>query len=215
MNNRLICIDVDDTILQWKKGYLQWMNKQGWFTKPEEECNVWEMSKWFLPHSKTNTVMTPELSVKYITEFNTFPRCLKPLPHVLLVMKVLKNMGYNFVAVTSFGSCPKNIEFRQDYLDVVFQGMIDKTICLDLGQCKKKTLQELKPEFFVEDNKSHAQKAIDLGITTFLLSTPYNQDCQGAIYVDSWLEIEQWLAEREEFISNEYEEEYYLSRNAS
>ena len=183
----MIVVDVDDTILHWKEAYLKWMKLKGWETKPVEDNITWEMSNWFLPQKDTGYVMTPEISLTYIKEFNSYPRVLKPLEGSYETLKFLAvNCKYEIVALTSFSDDYSSIEFRQQYLDVVFKGLISKCIVLDLGTCKKETLQELNPEIFIEDNASHAKKAIDLGICTLLISTPYNQGIEEAYYFKDW-----------------------------
>ena len=98
----------------------------------------------------------------------------------------LEDLGYDIKVLSSFGSCPENNKFREEYLKMLFGSCISEVIILELGTCKKNKLEELKPDIFIEDNKSHAEKAIELGIKTYLISTPYNKGCEGAIYFDKW-----------------------------
>ena len=183
-NNKLAVTDCDDCLLLWKEGYLKWMLEKGWNTKPEHECTTWEMAEWFYPNKGVN--MTPELSIHYITEFNSFPRVLHPLDYVFPAIDLLEASGYDIKVLSSFGSCPENNKFREEYLKMMFGSCISEVIILGLGECKKGKLKELQPDIFIEDNKSHAEKAIELGIKTYLISTPYNQGCEGAVYFEDW-----------------------------
>ena len=130
--------------------------------------------------------------LRCIQEYNGYPRALYPTGGAVESLRGLKKdfRGELDVKVlTSFGSCPIQSKFREEYLNVVFDDAFSEVIVLPLGSCKEEKLKELSPDWFVEDNKEHALKATTLDIKTFLIDTTYNQGDGDYIRVGEWFDI--------------------------
>ncbi|QHZ59812.1 hypothetical protein HWD03_gp052 [Alteromonas phage vB_AmeM_PT11-V22] len=182
MTKQIIALDCDGVLLDWHGGFIDWVEQTyGWHIDPLSNQDTYDMHTWF--EAKDGLNMCKEDFVTLVKEFNGFPRCLYPLDNAKEAIRGFVSLGYEVVVVTSFGSCPYNNSFREDYLRVVFDGLISDTIILGLGQCKEKVLKRLDPAVFVEDNKDHALKAKNLGIDTYLISYPFNQGAEGVTYI--------------------------------
>jgi FMN phosphatase YigB (HAD superfamily) len=182
-----LVVDVDDTILQWKEGFFEFIEAKGWYRDPNSACDSWDIWTWIC--DSNNVQVSKELVLELIIEFNSYPRVLKPISGSKSYLELLWSEGITIIALTSFGSCPVQTKFRKEYLNVVFDEIFSDVIVLPLGACKKEALKLLEPDYFVEDNKAHAQVGCELGIKTFLLNTTYNQGCEKSVYVESWGEI--------------------------
>lgn len=182
MTSKIIALDCDGVLLDWHGGFINWVEqKYGWKLDPESKLDTYDMQTWF--EFKDGRPMRKEDFVTLVKEFNGFPRCLSPIEKVKQSLKGFVDLGYELVVVTSFGSCPMNCEFREDYLRVVFDGLISDTVILGLGECKEKVLKKIDPQVFVEDNADHAMKAAALGIDTYLIKYAFNTGVQGVTYI--------------------------------
>tara|TARA_R110002126_G_scaffold166395_2_gene314091 strand:- start:986 stop:1585 length:600 start_codon:yes stop_codon:yes gene_type:complete len=187
MKSKLLVVDIDDTVLEWKEGFFDFIEPLGWYLNSDSKCDSWDIWTWIC--NAEGVQIEKQRVIDLITEFNAYPRVLRPLVGSMYHLRLLASEGVEIIGLTSFGSCPNMTFFRQEYLDVVFGGTISKCIVLPLGACKESWLKDLDPDWFVEDNKAHAQKACGLGIKTFLLKTTYNKGCEESIYVDGWSDI--------------------------
>lgn len=182
MTNKIIALDCDGVLLDWHGGFINWVEQRyGWEVDNDHPWDTYDMHTWF--EYKDGQPMSKEDFVTLVKEFNGFPRCLYPIDKVKESLKGFEDLGYELVVVTSFGSCPMNCEFREDYLRVVFDGLISDTIILGLGECKEKVLKKIDPQVFVEDNADHARKAAALGIDTYLIKYPFNRGVEGVTYI--------------------------------
>ena len=187
MRNKVFVTDIDDCVLQWKEGFFKFLKTKGWHQDPTSKCDSWNIWTWIC--DSYGEKMDKVLAIEYITEFNGYPRVLKPLQSTQFYLPLIKSQGFDIIGLTSFGGCPIQTKFRQEYLDVLFPNIFKEVIVLPLGACKNDALLKLKPDYFIEDNRANADKACDLGIKTLLLSTSYNQGSFDSIYVNNWEDI--------------------------
>lgn len=182
MSKKTIALDCDGVLLDWHGGFIDWVEQNyGWYLNHGHPHDTYDMQDWF--EEKDGKKMSKEDFVTLVKKFNGFPRCLKPLDEVKDALLSLKKRGYNLTVVTAFGSCPDNCSFREDYLNIIFDGVFSDIIILGLGDCKEEVLKSIDPIAFVEDNATHARKAVGLGIDTYLVSYAFNQGVDGATYV--------------------------------
>lgn len=182
MTRKIIALDCDGVLLDWHGGFIDWVEqKYGWYLDPDSGLDTYDMQTWFEP--KDGELMSKDYFVTLVREFNGFPRCLHPIDKVKQSLKGFVALGYELVVVTSFGSCPMNCEFREEYLRVVFDGLISDTIILGLGECKEKVLKSIDPQVLVEDNADRAREAAALGVDTYLIKYPFNRGVEGVTYI--------------------------------
>ena len=198
MRNKLLVTDVDQVLLDWHEGFLEWVElNHGWKINPNHPQDSYDMVPWFLPleFNGEELHMNESGLVWLIEEFNSYPRCLQPIDKdIESHLEDLRDYGIEIVALTSFGGCPKTGNFREEYLKVIFGDVFKEVIILPLRACKKAKLKELQPDWFVEDNTSHSHSGLELGIKTFILDYSYNKDSR-AIRVRDWEEIYHLIVE--------------------
>lgn len=195
--SRLIVTDIDGVCLDYVNSFIKWVKSEyGWSLNPESNYDKYSMESWFIG-GNSNHKMTKEDFIRLITEYNSQPRVIPPVEHSQEALKRLKERGNTIVALSSFGGNHSTRQFRKEYLEMLFPKIFDKIILLDLGVCKKEELKKLKPDFFIEDHKEHAEKAAGLGITTFLIRTSYNYGAEDVIYVDNWNEINYIIGDKD------------------
>ena len=132
---------------------------------------------------------------KHVTVFNdTCPDfCdLKPYPHALKNIQMLKDRGHKFVAITSASAAIKRRIARRDNLDRYFPGVFSDVHCLALREDKSEYLEAYPNSFWVEDLLSNAAKGVDAGHTTFLISHPYNRGKVPAGYKKHITRVRGW-----------------------
>lgn len=191
-----ICTDIDGCVLDWHSGFVDWVcDTYGWDINLNHKQDTYDMQDWFLPHPKTGKIMSAQDFRYLVQEYNDYPRVLRPYQDAFDVLWALKNCytvddtEVEIIALTSFNSCPKSGQFRRDYLQLLSDNLFSEIHVLGLGECKKESLQEIKPLIFIEDHSQHADNAVDLGIRTFIFDRNYNQGSK-ADYVIDWLELE-------------------------
>lgn len=205
-----IVVDIDGVCLDYVQGFTEWVEEEyGWTINPQSKRDTYNMSSWFHkaePHHENCRGMqfkhmNTEEFIRLITEFNNYPRCLKPIEHSQGALAELKAAGHTIVALSSFGGSHATQDFRKDYMNVIFPEVFDEIILLDLGVCKKDELAKLDADYFVEDHKDHAEVGAGLGIFTFLIRTTYNEGAEDVCHVTSWEEIESVIRIRAELVA--------------
>lgn len=198
--NKLIVTDIDAVCLDYVNAFIEWVEEEyKWILDPHSDYNSYSMESWFVnPYGYSNK-MSKEEFMRLITEYNSYPRCIPPVQGSQDALKRLKHAGYKIVALSSFGGTQSTQRFRRDYLEVLFPKVFDDIILLNLGECKKDKLKELKPRYFIEDCTTHAESGVTLGIPTFLLDTTYNQDAEGVMRVNNWAGIIYLISELDNY----------------
>lgn len=192
----VIVTDIDGCCLDYINGFAEWVEElYGWTIDPESPCDTYNMASWLI--GPNGEQMEDKEFFTLIAEFNDYPRCLNPLKDSQRELAALKAQGNTIIALSSFGGIEATQRFRKDYMDVLFPGIFDDIILLDLGVCKKDALRKLDADYFIEDHKTHAETGAGLGVFTFLIRTSYNEGAQDVCYVESWTEIEAVIRIRE------------------
>lgn len=188
--SNVFATDVDGCLLDWHSGFIEFCNEKGWMIDTSNPQNSYDMEEWFLPHFRTGDKMSHDMFVSLVKEFNSYPRPLKMLEGARDALEMVKQVKrYKVVAITSFNNCPEQAKFRKDYLEAMFPDIFDDVIVLGLGECKKETLKKIKPEIFIEDCRTHADNAVDLGIDTYIFERSYNQGSK-ATYIEDWYDVQ-------------------------
>jgi len=185
-NKPLIVVDVDEVLLHYIQPFLSYCKSLGWEVCPNSEQDSYDMTSWFSEHDIWG-VMTRDELVCLINEFNDYPRALPPLEWSQDMLHDIKYSA-DIIALSSFGGTEQTKQFRKDYLNVLYPDVFKDIILIGLGECKKKYLEELKPDIYVEDSLQHATSAKELGIKCILIETPYNKGCDTSHYTKDWLD---------------------------
>jgi FMN phosphatase YigB (HAD superfamily) len=192
----VILSDVDGCLLNWEDAFETWMLLH----KGIHRISYTEFDHYGVSIAKSFNV-TPQEADVLIGEFNTSDHIahLAPLRDaVKYVRKLYEEHGYVFHVITSFGTDKRAIQLRQDNLDMVFgKGVVQRLVALDHNISKEEALSHYsdKGMVFIEDRKSNADLAIELGIEGILIEHAYNVDYTGdATRVYDWKEIYNYIA---------------------
>jgi FMN phosphatase YigB (HAD superfamily) len=175
-----IVLDCDGVLLNWHKGFISYSLKyHGLRLNALSPMDSYDMHTWFNNMSK-------ETFIRLVSEYNSYPRVLEPCRGAIESIQDLASYeDLEFSVLTSFGSCPHMSNFRQEYLQVVFNNIFKEVRVLKLRECKRQALIEMNPDVFVEDCAEYAITGRELGIKTYLVNTTYNQGVEGVTYIDS------------------------------
>ena len=188
--NKLLLTDVDECILQWSTGFIQYLYDYHGFTDIKKR-NDHYVSKWLEIH--------PDEAVTLVTEFNRshYFAALEPFDSAHIVLPRLYNEGYKIVAITSCSSEGIVAEMRRINLQRYFGNIFSEVHCLDFFDDKGEVLNRYPKTFWVEDSIEWAVRGADLGHTTFLINHLHNEslDDPRIVRVDNWLDIYNMIGE--------------------
>jgi len=176
MSNKLILVDVDGVLLDWKNGFLQFMAIEGIVEKDTSKYHVWE---WMETKDKKEI---DEEKGRFMIEFfnrSAWMRFLDPLRDVVDIVKALKAKGYEFKAITSMHTDKPAQELRKMNLAEIFgEGTISDITFLPTGADKTEALSKYEGSgaWWIEDKVENAKIGKDLGLTPIIIEHEYNKD---------------------------------------
>lgn len=176
MSNKLILVDVDGVLLDWKNGFLQFMAIEGIVEKDNSKYHVWE---WM--ETKDKKEIDEEKGRFMIEYFNrsAWMRFLDPLRDVVDIVKALKAKGYEFKAITSMHTDKPAQELRKMNIAEIFgEGTISDITFLPTGADKTEALSKYEGSgaWWIEDKVENAKIGKDLGLTPIIIEHEYNKD---------------------------------------
>ena len=176
MSNKLILIDIDGTVLDWKNGFVQFMALEGIIEKDTNQYHVWE---WM--QGLDGQPITEEKGRFMVEYFNrsAWIRFLDPLRDSVEVVKALKEHGYEFKAITSLHKDKPAQELRRMNLDEVFgEGTISDIDFLPTGADKDEALAKYEGSgaWWIEDKVENAITGKKLGLNSIIIEHDYNKN---------------------------------------
>lgn len=182
---KLILTDVDNTILNFSKGFDAWMTARS-FRKRGDTADQYSLSAAY--------GLKPKQIAVLIEQFCASPEGadLEPHPCARDALPILYRAGWRFVAISS---CPNFRGFekrRRANLREAFGFDFTEVRCLGLGADKRGALRSYRPSVWIEDHTQNAARGAQAGHRTFLLDRPYNRaDAMppGVSRVSTWDEI--------------------------
>jgi len=176
MSNKLILVDVDGVLLDWKNGFLQFMAIEGIVEKDNSKYHVWE---WM--ETKDKKEIDEEKGRFMIEYFNrsAWMCFLDPLRDAVDVVKELKQQGYEFKAITSMHTDRPAQELRKMNLaDNFGEGTISDITFLPTGADKREALEKYEGSgaWWIEDKVENAKLGKDLGLKPIIIEHEYNKD---------------------------------------
>lgn len=176
MSNKLILIDIDGTVLDWKNSFIQFMALEKII---EKDNTKYKVSEWM--QDITGAPITPEHGKFLIEYFNrsAWICFLEPLRDSVEVLKALKEKGYEFKAITSLHTDrPAQALRKMNIQDVFGEGVISDITFLPTGADKDEALKEYEGSgaWWVEDKVENALVGKRLGLKPIIINHEYNQD---------------------------------------
>lgn len=154
---KLILTDVDGVLLDWAAGFDKYAVGRGFeLIHPEN----------YFIEQRFN--LTLDDTIGLVTDFNHSEVYgeLSPYMDAVEGVRELVKRGYRFVAITSPGNEPKQVEMRKQNLLNVFGDVFDDVICLPLLSPKYDVLERWKDSglVFLDDLLSNCDDASKLGL---------------------------------------------------
>lgn len=185
-SDKVILVDCDGVLLDWKYGFYKWMTDHGYKVVEENQYEV----------AKTFGIPKP-LSEKLVQNFNE-SAAIGFLPALRDAVKYVKKLneegGYVFHCITSLSTDPYAGKLRLKNLEKLFgKNVFEELICLECGADKDEALIPYKDSgcFWVEDKPANAITGNEMGLNSILIQHDHNKDFQheNIQKVANWKEI--------------------------
>lgn len=184
-SEKLILVDCDGVLLDWKYAFYKYMNENG-YTVIEE--GVYDVAQTF--------GVTNEDSKRLVRQFNESARIgfLPGLRDAIKYVKKLHSEGYVFHCITSLSTDYYAGKLREQNLERLFgKDVFERVVCLDCGADKDDGLLPYKESgcIWVEDKPSNAELGLELGLRSILIEHDFNKDYENnnLVIVKNWKEI--------------------------
>ena len=167
---KLILVDCDGVLLDWKYGFYTWMKEKGFKVV---QHGTYEVAETF--------GIDKQAAKKLIREFNESARIgfLPGLRDSIKYVKKLHDEGYVFHCITSLSTDYYAGKLREYNLETLFgKGVFEKVVCLDCGADKDEGLAPYKDSgcIWVEDKPENAECGLKLGLRSVLIEHDFNKD---------------------------------------
>lgn len=176
MSNKLILIDIDGTVLDWKNSFLQFMALEGIV---EVDNTKYKVTEWM--KEKSGKEISKEQGKFLIEYFNrsAWIAFIEPHRDSVEVMKALKEKGYEFKAITSLHTDrPAQALRRMNCEDVFGKGTISDITFLPTGADKDEALAKYEGSgaWWIEDKVENALVGKRLGLNPIIIEHEYNKN---------------------------------------
>lgn len=182
---KLILVDCDGVLLDWKYAFYKYMNENGYTVIEEGQYDV----------AQTFGI-TKEQSRQLVRQFNESARIgfLPGLRDAIKYVKKLHSEGYVFHCITSLSTDYYAGKLREQNLERLFgKDVFERVVCLDCGADKDDGLLPYKDSgcIWVEDKPSNAECGLRMGLRSFLIEHDFNKDYENnnLVKVTNWKEI--------------------------
>ena len=182
---KIILTDCDGVLLDWEKGFNEWMSSKG-YTKVVE--GIYDISKTY--------GLEKEVGKRLVKEYNesAWMGYLKAFRDARSGVAKLYEAGYRFHCITSLSLDKKAKRLRMQNLENVFgKGVFKELVCLDTGADKDEALAEYEGSgfYWLEDKTENAECGLKFGLKSILIHHPHNVDCDNpdVIVCDDWSAI--------------------------
>jgi hypothetical protein len=183
--DKLILVDCDGVLLDWKYSFVKWMSENNYEVVREGVYDIAEMFD-----------LTKAESRVLVRQFNESARIgfLPGLRDAIKYVKRLHEEGYIFHCITSLSTDFYAGKLRQQNLEKLFgPSVFEKIVCLDCGADKDDGLLPYKDSgcIWVEDKPLNAECGYNLGLRSVLIEHLFNVGYENDSIpkVKNWKEI--------------------------
>lgn len=169
MNNRLILVDIDETVLNFTDPFERWLVEGGWELR-DQMRDVYDLTH-LLDVKLDRALEVVEEFHTTVAEFGA----LVPEPCAAVVLPQLHQQGYRFVAISAAVATQEVRDIRAKNLRDAFGFEFEDVIMTGLQGSKEPILALFEPAIWVEDNFKHAVAGAEMGHKTFLITRGYNE----------------------------------------
>lgn len=184
--SNLILTDCDGVLLDWERGFEEWMSRKGYMKIPDYDITAYGLHIHYgMPRHEIKEL---------IREFNESASIgfLKPYRAAEIYLPILVDMGYEFTVITSLTSDPHAGEIRKWNLERELGIKFKDVICLDVGADKDEELAKWrgKSKYWIEDKLENAVVGAEMDFKTFLMAHEHNTGTyDGISRVENWADI--------------------------
>jgi FMN phosphatase YigB (HAD superfamily) len=183
--DKLILVDCDGVLLDWKYAFYKYMNENGYTVIEESQYDI------------AKTFGIEKLAAKQLVrQFNESARIgfLPGLRDAIKYVKKLHSEGYVFHCITSLSTDYYAGKLREQNLERLFgKDVFERVVCLDCGADKDDGLLPYKDSgcIWVEDKPENAECGLNMGLRSILIEHDFNKDYQNnnLVKVKNWKEI--------------------------
>ena len=176
MSNKLILIDIDGVVLDWKNSFLQFMALENIV---EVDNTKYKVAEWMQErHGKEISEEQGKFMVEYFNR-SAWIAFLEPFRDSVEVITALKAKGYEFKAITSLHTDrPAQALRKMNLQDVFGEGTISDITFLPTGAGKEEALAKYEGSgaWWVEDKVENAIAGKQVGLKPIVIEHEYNKD---------------------------------------
>jgi len=166
---KIILTDADGVLVDWNTAFDKFMSRHGHPRVPETDTE-YNIS---LRHN-----VTTHQAMDYVREFNESPDIahLSPFADSVEHVRLLSELGFRFIVVTSISNHPDAKIHRTNNLTDLFGDVFDDIHCIEQGASKANILMNWADTgyFWIEDHMRQAEAGYEAGLRTILINHPYN-----------------------------------------
>ncbi len=183
--DKLILVDCDGVLLDWKYAFYKYMNENGYTVIEESQYDI----------AKTFGIDKEQARI-LVRQFNESARIgfLPGLRDAIKYVKKLHSEGYVFHCITSLSTDYYAGKLREQNLERLFgKDVFERVVCLDCGADKDDGLLPYKDSgcIWVEDKPENAECGLNMGLRSILIEHDFNKDYENnnLVKVKNWKEI--------------------------
>lgn len=183
--DKLILVDCDGVLLDWKYAFYKYMNENGYTVIEESQYDI-----------ATTFGIDKEQARILVRQFNESARIgfLPGLRDAIKYVKKLHSEGYVFHCITSLSTDYYAGKLREQNLERLFgKDVFERVVCLDCGADKDDGLLPYKDSgcIWVEDKPENAECGLNMGLRSILIEHDFNKDYENnnLVKVKNWKEI--------------------------
>jgi len=188
---KYLLTDVDGVLLDWEGAFRKFMIANG-FDKIGDDAHYYLSDHYGLDD---------DIIARIAKDFNSSNSGgnLKPIKNSNQYLKKFIDLGYEIIAITSFGTCSYSRKNRLTNLKNAFGDIFKNVILLNVDESKKDVLKDFKDKnsIWIEDKYQNYKDGCDLGIESYLMKQPYNKGCNNANFIEEWSQLYNNVAFRE------------------
>jgi len=189
MKEKIILTDVDGVVLDWAKGFDQYLEHH-YKIKVKDPTQYTAHLRWEGTREQLKTLT-------WHFNMSSWMRYLEPFRDSVNVLKQLGEEGWRFIAITSMHTDQNAHKLREENLKELFGDVWNKVICIATGADKDEALRPWKDSgyIWVEDKFTNARLGADMGLDSVLMRHEHNAKFEDSriTKVDNWQQIHYYI----------------------
>ena len=190
LSDKLILVDCDGVLLDWKYGFFRWMRERGFEPVQTGEYDI--ATIFDIPNKQAKELVrhfNESAAIGWLPQFRDA---------VKYVRKLHEDHGFIFHCITSLSTDTYAGKLRVKNLEALFgKTVFEKVECLECGADKDEALLPYKDSgcAWVEDKPDNALAGQKVGLNSLLIAHDFNEnfDDPSITKVQNWREIHDML----------------------